>query len=102
MGNINPIDGEGMTPIHCAAQFGRPRNIQLLTEGSSLYNDVLSLSINTLPHTPTLCVHILLAGCDLTAVDIDEKTALHWTANNRDPSCVQALLDAYPPLLNRQ
>ena len=42
------------------------------------------------------------AGCDFTAVDIEQKTALHWTAGNRDAACVQALLDTYPPLLNRQ
>lgn len=43
-----------------------------------------------------------LAGCDFSAVDIEEKTALHWTVGNKDSACVQALLDTYPPLLNRQ
>ena len=46
--------------------------------------------------------HMLTAGCDFSAVDIEQKTALHWAAGNRDAACVQALLDTYPPLLNRQ
>lgn len=33
LGNVNPQDGEGMTPLHCAAEFGRPRHILLLSEG---------------------------------------------------------------------
>eukprot|EP00731_Ephydatia_muelleri_P038669 Em0853g5a len=73
-GDINPKDNEGMTPLHCAALFGRPKHISLLNE----------------------------AECSLVAVDIEGKTALHWTANNSDPSCVLALMEAYPPLLNRR
>ena len=42
------------------------------------------------------------AECDLTAVDNEGKTALHWTLQNPDSSCVQALVDAYPPLLNKR
>lgn len=40
--------------------------------------------------------------CDCTAVDNEGKTALHWTVTNKDPSCVLALIDAYPPILNRR
>ena len=32
-GTVNPRDNEGMTPVHCAAHFGRPRHIQLMDEG---------------------------------------------------------------------
>ena len=34
MGDINPRDNEGMTPLHCAAHFCRPRHIELLHEGA--------------------------------------------------------------------
>lgn len=39
MGDINPRDNEGMTPLHCAAHFSRPKHISLLCEGknTSLY-----------------------------------------------------------------
>lgn len=43
-----------------------------------------------------------VAECDFSAVDIEEKTALHWTASNPDASCIQALVDAYPSLLNKK
>ena len=45
---------------------------------------------------------VISAACDFAAVDMEEKTALHWTAGNRDSACMQALLDIYPPLLNRR
>jgi len=35
-------------------------------------------------------------------VDIEGKTALHWTVANPDPTAFYALLQAHPPLLNRQ
>ncbi len=43
-----------------------------------------------------------LADCDFTVVDVDQKTALHWTAENSDSGCIQALIEAYPPLLNKK
>lgn len=73
-GDINPRDNEGMTPLHCAAHFGGSKHIALLSE----------------------------AEIDFTAVDIEGKTALHWTASNTDSSCIQALLNVYPPLLNKK
>ena len=35
-------------------------------------------------------------------MDIEGKTALHWTVTNPDPTAFYALLQAHPPLLNRQ
>lgn len=37
MGDINPCDNESMTPLHCAAQFGRHKHIALLNQGTLLY-----------------------------------------------------------------
>ena len=37
MGEINPRDNEGMTPLHCAAHFARPKHIVLLSEGTSAF-----------------------------------------------------------------
>ena len=34
MGNVNQQDNEGMTPLHCASHFCRPRHIVLLNEGT--------------------------------------------------------------------
>ena len=48
-----------------------------------------------------MCVHAAV-DCDCTAIDNEGKTALHWTVTNKDPSCILALVDAYPPLLNRR
>lgn len=47
-------------------------------------------------------VSLALAECDFTAVDFEEKTALHWTASNPDPSCIQVIAEIYPSLLNKQ
>ena len=53
------------------------------------------------------CIHYLkhaplpfLADCDYTALDIEGKTALHWTVDNPDSSCIEALVNCYPSLLN--
>ena len=48
------------------------------------------------------CTMYVAAGCDCTAVDNEGKTALHWTVTNKDPGCIIALIEAYPPLLNRR
>jgi len=42
------------------------------------------------------------AECDFSAVDIEGRTAVHWTVTNSNPSALNALLQAYPPLLNEQ
>lgn len=33
MGDINVRDDEGMSPLHCAAQYCRPKHVQVLFEG---------------------------------------------------------------------
>jgi len=91
MGDIDPRDNEGMTPLHCAAHLCKPRHIAVLDEGIKW--EVLNMS--------EMCV-CFLAECDFSAVDIEGKTALHWTVTNPDPSAFHALLQAHPPLLNRQ
>ena len=45
---------------------------------------------------------VCVAGCDFSAVDCEQKTALHWTATNVSSSCMQMILDLYPSLLNTQ
>ena len=45
---------------------------------------------------------ICVAECDFSLVDIEGRTALHWTISNPDASCIHALVDSYPPLLNRK
>jgi len=49
-----------------------------------------------------LTIVCLTAECDFSAVDIEGQTALHWTVANPDPTAFYALLQAHPPLLNRQ
>ncbi len=44
MGDINPRDNEGMTPVHCAAQLGRPKHILLLNEGKFCFNSTTFFS----------------------------------------------------------
>ena len=95
MGDINVHDVEGMTPLHCAAHLGRSRHITLLNSGI-----VLSACKNDISFNSSMCS--AAAGCDCTAVDNEGKTALHWTVMNKDPGCILALIDAYPPLLNRR
>ena len=91
MGDINPRDNEGMTPLMCAAQYNKPRHIILMNEGkkSHIFFD-------------TTAVFSITAECDFTAADIEGRTALHWTADNTDPACIHAIIDSYPPLLNQQ
>lgn len=95
MGNVNVHDIEGMTPLHCAAHLGRPRHIALLNEGKAINHIHLSVQARVAKKNA-------VAECDCTAVDNEGKTALHWTVSNKDPSCILALVDAYPPLLNRR
>ncbi len=47
-------------------------------------------------------IYNIIVECDYTLVDCDQKTALHWTASNPDPSCILILVDLYPSLLNKQ
>jgi ankyrin repeat protein len=48
------------------------------------------------------CIHRTAVDCDCTVIDNEGKTALHWTVTNKDPNCILALVEAYPPLLNRR
>ena len=32
-GEMTPRDEEGMTPVHCAAQYCRPRHLELMGQG---------------------------------------------------------------------
>ena len=43
-----------------------------------------------------------VAECDFSAVDIEGRTALHWTITNPNPSALNSLIQAYPPLLNER
>lgn len=88
-GDINPRDGEGMTPVHCAAQMGSARHITLLIEGTNISSLIYS-------HTS------LIANSDFSAIDIEGKTALHWTVENKDSSCLNTIIEYYPHLLNKQ
>ncbi len=48
-----------------------------------------------------VCVSdICLQGADIVVTDMDGKTALHWTANNTDPSTTLALLELAPTAVN--
>ena len=95
MGETEIHDQEGMTPLMCASQYARPRHIALLYEGKSNHRFKLRNLV-------TVMLNLVVAGADITAIDIEQKTALHWTARNPDPSCVQELLNIYPPLLNNR
>ena len=54
-------------------------------------------------HNDALHAHFLpTAECDFSAVDIEGRTALHWTVTNPNPSALNALVQAYPPLLNER
>ncbi len=102
MGDINPRDNEDMTPVHCAAQFGRAKHIALLNEGSFLL--LHTASVPSVRNVPALLIllSVLTADADVTAVDIEGKTALHWTVNNPDSSSILALVEAYPPLTSKR
>lgn len=110
LGDINPRDGEGMTPLMCAAQYGKPRHILLMNEGNSPLSSQLGIiplyfsfsSFLSSPPYPPPPPPLPTAVCDFSAVDIEGKTVLHWTAENTDPSCIHAVIDCYPPLLNQQ
>ena len=95
MGDINVHDVEGMTPLHCAAHLSRARHIAILNAG---------IDNRYYHHSILLKKSIIHAAvdCDCTVIDNEGKTALHWTVTNKDPSCILALVEAYPPLLNRR
>jgi len=44
---------------------------------------------------------VLTAEADVTAVDVEGKTGLHWTVSNPDSSAMLALLESYPPLIGK-
>ena len=92
MGDTNVRDNEGMCPLHCAAQYCKPRHVHVLYEGIWLNND------KTMKHCLS-CI-TCIAECDFTIVDIEGKTALHWTVDNPDSSCIEALVYCFPSLLN--
>lgn len=41
-----------------------------------------------------------MQGADIVVIDVDGKTALHWTANNADPQTVRALMELAPTAVN--
>ena len=49
-----------------------------------------------------LFVYDSVAGCSFTMVDVEGRTALHWTADHTTDDALLAVLRAYPPLLNRR
>ena len=49
-----------------------------------------------------LHLYVYIAECDFSAVDIEGRTALHWTVDNPNSTALNALVQAYPPLLNEQ
>uniref|UniRef100_A0A8C8AYF0 Ankyrin repeat domain 55 n=1 Tax=Otus sunia TaxID=257818 RepID=A0A8C8AYF0_9STRI len=74
LGEINHQDNEGMTSLHWAAFHNRPQ------------------------HTQTL----LHKGADLTLVDKDFKTALHWAVQSGNRILCSIILDHYqgPSIIN--
>lgn len=92
-GNINPQDKEGMSPVHCAAQFGSAKHIALMIEGIVNAYSIIIIYTN---------FAIFIANCDFSVVDIERKTVLHWTVDNKDMTCLHAIVNHSPYLLNRQ
>ena len=150
-----------MTPVHCAAQYCRPRHLELLDQGIEYvlaYNKnthtyvcmymytvyvctFMHMCICTFKHCPrvyrmlictytytcifsmcmmyvykryvrtytyvcicmySLCTYDSVAGCSFTMVDVEGRTALHWTTDHTTDDALLAVLRAYPPLLNRR
>lgn len=88
-GDINPKDNEGMTPVHCTAQMGTSKHVVQLIEGKPVLQSLLIRRCS-------------VANCDFSDVDIEGKTALHWTVENKDLSCLHTIVEYYPHLLNKQ
>ncbi|XP_062943920.1 ankyrin repeat domain-containing protein 55 [Cynocephalus volans] len=74
LGEINHQDSEGMTPLHWAAFHNRPQHIQML----------------------------LKKGADLTLVDKDFKTALHWAVQSGNRILCSIILSHHqgPSIIN--
>ncbi|XP_067657975.1 ankyrin repeat domain-containing protein 55-like [Haliotis asinina] len=94
-------DIDGKTPMHWAAQNGSKKCCDILatsTDGFEL--------INLADHSGKTAVHFAAAaghaeivqllsgipGCDLEALDPDDRTPLHWAAATGQTDCVKTLL----------
>ena len=51
---------------------------------------------------PQVSIELLttVQGADIAVTDMDGKSALHWTANNSDPSSARVLLEMAPLSVN--
>ena len=71
-----------MTALHWSAYNNTPENVRLLLKAVS-YN-IMFLT--------RLMSRLSPQGADIVILDVDKKTALHWTANNPDDSTVKTIL----------
>lgn len=76
------MDSEGRTAVHYAAFFGKHHALKFLIEAASDWNP---------RYGTTIIVGVLY---------FDQ--CFYWTVTNKDPNCILALVEAYPPLLNRR
>ena len=69
---VDPVDLQGMTPLHWSAFHNKPKH----------------------------CAALLKAGADSRALDYEGKTALHWGCSPKGAACAKVLTNFDPALVN--
>ena len=84
-----------MTALHWSAYNNTPDNVKLLLKavrGGGGEGGTGSRRQSALSSSPQ--------GADIAVTDVDGKTALHWTADNPDPTTAGVLLELAPSAIN--
>ena len=97
--DINSVNSDGNTALHCAASNGREENVHILLSQGSLVNAVTTCSHSTPLHLiarkncPRTLQLLIDNGADISAIDDDGNTPLHCAVDSGPVVNVRMLIE---------